>query len=120
MLIPREGRYGIPLDLFVGMVGRIRMIHRNDLREGDVLEVRTRNSRYTIRVLEDERYRVSGGWFEQRHAGPVEVPIKGCTWGGSTIKVDVIAACGLCIEFGNKVITSAVERIVLLRHESGN
>jgi hypothetical protein len=27
------------------------------------------------------------------------------------IKVDVVAACGLCLEFGNHVVTSPVQKI---------
>jgi len=63
---------------------------------------------------------VSGGWFDRQCGGPVDIAIKGCTWGGTTIKVDVIAACGLCIEFGNRVTTSAVQRIIVLPKEIGN
>ena len=96
------------------------MIHKNELHAGDFLEVQTRNSRYTIRVLGENLYLVSGGWFDRKGNGPVEISISGCTWGGSTIKIDIIAACGLCIEFGNKVTTSAVQRIVILPHEIGN
>jgi hypothetical protein len=120
VLTPGNRQSGLPLDRLIGMLGKTRMVTKHDLRPGDLLEVVTRNSRYTIRVLDDDRYQVSGGWFERRHGSPVEVAIKGCTWGGSTIKVDVIAACGLCIEFGNRVTTSAVQRIIYLPHEIGN
>jgi hypothetical protein len=44
----------------------------------------------------------------------MQTTIAGCTWGGSAIKVDVIAAIGLSIEFGNRVITSAVQRIIFV------
>ncbi len=116
----QEGQHGVPLDLLVGSLAGIRAVQKRDLRTGDQLEVLTRNSRYTIRVLSDERYRVSGGWFDRQYGGPVDIAIKGCTWGGSTIKVDVIAACGLCIEFGNRVTTSAVQRIIVLPNGIGN
>ena len=96
------------------------MIHKSELHPGDVLEVQTRNSRYTIRVLAESLYLVSGGWFDRNGNCPIEISISGCTWGGSTIKIDIIAACGLCIEFGNKVTTSAVQRIVHLPHEIVN
>jgi hypothetical protein len=120
VLTPREETKGASLERLIGMLGKIPMVHKCDLQTGDMLEILTLNSRYTIRVLEEEMYRVSGGWFDSQGGGPVDIAIKGCTWGGSTIKIDVIAACGLCIEFGNRVVTSVVQRIIILPHEIGN
>lgn len=99
---------------------RLRAVRREDLRAGDIVYVKTCNSLYCIRVEGQRRFRVSGGWFDQ-HAGlPVQTTIAGCTWGGSVIKVDVIAAVGLSLEFGNRVRTSAIQRITLMRQAQKN
>jgi hypothetical protein len=34
--------------------------------------------------------------------------IRGCTWGGSAIATDLLAASGLFLEFGNGVVTTAI------------
>jgi hypothetical protein len=120
VLIQENGEWGLPLDRLVERVGASAAVYRGDIRPGDLLEVQTVNSRYTIRSLGGGRYRVTGGWFDRTNGGPAEVSIKGCTWGGSSIMVDVIAVCGLCIEFGNRIVTSAVQRIVLLPQEIAN
>ena len=48
------------------------------------------------------------------------VKINGCTWGGSAIKIDIVAAAGLCLEFGNKVRTSPIQKIALFPKGSIN
>jgi hypothetical protein len=113
MIASRSRRFGQILERTARCSDRLRMIRRDQLRRGDFLTVRTSNSLYTIRVLGNDRFLVSGGWFDANGSGPVETRISGCTWGGSVIKRDVVAACGLCIEFGNRVTTSLVRRIVM-------
>ncbi len=120
MPTPSEHHAGLPLDSVLGSLKTLHVVYKSDIRPGDFLEVRTRNSRYTIRVLGENLFLVSGGWFDRQGCGPMEISISGCTWGGSTIKVDIVAACGLCIEFGNRVTTSAIQRIVHLPREIGN
>jgi hypothetical protein len=95
-------------------------VRRTDLRSGDRVFVRTRNSLYVIRVTESGVYEVSGGWFDRKGLSPVHMSIAGCTWGSSIIKADVIAACGLCLEFGNRVVTTAVRSIVVLPNGTQN
>jgi len=94
--------------------GRLREIRRTDLHAGDQLYILTANSRYYVRVAEGGWYHVSGGWFDHKSIVPVRTRIAGCTWGGSALKVDVVAACGLCIEFGNRVVTSPVRRVIIM------
>jgi hypothetical protein len=65
-------------------------------------------------------FAVSGGWFDRHSSSPVRTRINGCTWGGTAIKVDIIAACGLCLEFGNRVVTSSIRSIFILPHGSEN
>jgi hypothetical protein len=40
--------------------------------------------------------------------------IPGCTWGGSAIKVDIVAAFGLMLEFGNRLTTSPIQEVFVL------
>jgi hypothetical protein len=61
--------------------------------------------------LENGQYDVSGGWFDKNNLARTKTTIHGCTWGGSIIKSDIIAACGLHLEFGNRVVTSKIEKI---------
>jgi len=92
-------------------------LHKSSLKVGDTIILKTVNSLYLIKVLEDEHYAVSGGWFDKNNISPVTLTIRGCTWGGSVIKNDIVAACGLHLEFGNKVVTS---RIIKIFHISSN
>ncbi|MDA2938136.1 hypothetical protein MYX75_07740, partial [Acidobacteria bacterium AH-259-A15] len=72
-------------------------------------------STYSIHVLEDGFYSVSGGWFDRKGLSPLRTTITGCTWGGSAIKIDIVAACGLHLEFGNQVVTSTIRKVCLIR-----
>lgn len=99
-----------------GLEGAIRKHH---LAWGDQLQVQTRNSTYLLSPVEDGYYLVSGGWFDQQKLSPFRTRISGCTWGGSAIATDVVAAPGLFLEFTNpRVMTSRIERIRLVRGRS--
>jgi hypothetical protein len=108
------------LELLIKDARRRLQVCKAELHVGDRLFVRTSNSLYSIRVLDDDLYSVSGGWFDRQGLSPATTMIAGCTWGGSAIKVDIVAACGLRIEFGNRLITSAIQNIVLLTTERHN
>jgi len=90
----------------------LKEIKKKDLCPGDEIKLRTRNSLYTIKVDKDDSYIVSGGWFDKMAMSPVKTKINGCTWGGSIIKTDIIAACGLLLEFGNRILTSTIQEII--------
>jgi hypothetical protein len=47
------------------------------------------------------------------------MPINGCTWGGSIIQTGVLAACGLRLEFANRVVTSPIREFLVIRAEVG-
>ena len=96
---------------------RVEQIRKSDLTWGDWIVVRTRNSTYTLRMLDDETFAVSGGWFDEQELSPHSVAVNGCTWGGSAIKQDIIAAPGLCLEFGNRVMTSRIRQVQVLRRD---
>lgn len=89
-------------------------VKRQDLRHGDWLVVRTRNSAYSIVPVGEGRFAVSGGWFDQQGLSPVTTTINGCTWGGTAIKTDVLAAPGLFLEFGNRVVTTRIQQVCVI------
>jgi hypothetical protein len=111
---------GQSLDSIVTSADGAAGVRRSDVGDGDWLLVRTRNSLYTIRMRTGGACLVSGGWFDRRGRSPMDTTVAGCTWGGSAIKVDLIAAVGLCIEFGNRLITTEARRIVHFRRASLN
>ena len=96
-------------------IGHSRPVRKSELKSGDRIRVTTENSVYSIRVLEDAVYSVTGGWFDRQGVSPSRVSIAGCTWGGSVIRNDIVAACGLHIEFGNRVVTSKIREVRLIR-----
>ena len=104
----------------VQAVDKLQAMKKADLRAGDWVCVKTRNSVYTIRVLGNGKYAVSGGWFDRKGLSPMITPVAGCTWGGSAIKIDIVAACGLRIEFGNRLITSTIQKIFFLPYGCEN
>ena len=112
--------YGIPLSTIVDSTDCLREIPKASLRAGDLVLVRTSNSLYTVGVLANGFCRVSGGWFDRKGLSPATTRISGCTWGGSAIKIDIAAACGLRLEFGNRLVTSTIQKIILFRSWSQN
>jgi hypothetical protein len=86
-------------------------VRKKDLRAGDRVLVTTRNSLYTLWALGDRHFLVWGGWFDRQGTSPQRVSINGCTWGGSAIKLDIIAALGLRLEFANRVLTTPIREV---------
>src|SRR5262249_38439187 len=93
------------VNAMLDQMGVMQQVRKPDLRHGDQLLVATENSIYCLCVHEDFTFSVSGGWFDSQGLSPVRLSVAGCTWGGSAIKQDIVAACGLRIEFGNRVVT---------------
>jgi hypothetical protein len=93
-------------------------IRKKDLHAGDRVLVTTRNSLYKIWVLDEGVYWVSGGWFDLQRISPQRMAISGCTWGGSAIKQDILAACGLCLEFENTVRTTRIREVRVILAEA--
>ncbi len=89
----------------------LSQLYKNRLTPGDDIVLKTNNSVYYISVLGNGQYHVSGGWFDKNNLTPVKTTIQGCTWGGCIIKADIVAACGLHLEFGNNVTTSRIKKI---------
>jgi len=105
------------LDTLIRQAENLPGVRRSDLSLGDRVIVRTRNSSYSILSLGDGQYRVSGGWFDRMGVSPATTTISGCTWGGSAIKTDLVASQGLFLEFGNRVLTTRIQDVLLARSE---
>jgi hypothetical protein len=90
-------------------------VRKSELCWGDQVIVKTRNSVYSIRPLGDETYAVTGGWFDGNCQSPATVRINGCTYGGSAIRHDIVAAPGLFLEFGNNVLTTRIKDVRVVR-----
>lgn len=114
------GSFGHSLDAIIAQSEKLKQVRKADLHFGDWLIVVTLNSVYSMRVIENGYYLVSGGWFDKNGLSPLKTTIAGCTWGGSIIKVDIAAACGLCLEFGNRVVTSVIQKIVVVPNGGEN
>jgi hypothetical protein len=111
---------GQNLAILVDMSERLKQVCKTDLQSGDCVLVQTCNSLYTMRVIGEGWFEIVGGWFDRKGKSPMRVRINGCTWGGSAIKLNVAAACGLCLEFGNRVVTSPIKKISIFPNGSLN
>lgn len=107
------------LDRIVESAEDINGIWADDVKVGDWVVVRTRNSVYSLAVLGDGRYRVAGGWFASEQAEQHDVRIAGCTWGGAAIHTRLVAAVGMFLEFDNGVRTTRVREVKLIRGGDG-
>ena len=103
-----------PLSALVEHSQHIPSLRKADDSAGDRIYLITKNSLYSIRVLEGDACLVTGGWFDRKGLSPLKTRVRGCTWGGSSIKIDIMAACGLCVEFGNRVVTTTIQKIIVL------
>jgi hypothetical protein len=114
--------YGIGLSLpsIIRSADHLQEVRKSNLKVGDLIFVKTVKSLYRINYLGDGAYEVSGGWFDHHGIPSIRIGISGCTWGGSAIKIDLVAACGLRIEFGNRLITSPVQKFFILPQYSRN
>jgi hypothetical protein len=99
------------VEMFAGCEG----LRKSDLRPGDWIVVKTRNSVYSIYVLGNGQYVVSGGWFDRQGLAPATTTINGCTWGGRVIQTGLVAARGLFLEFGNDIMTTRIQDVRLIR-----
>ena len=86
---------------------RARLIKKSEVRFGDQVTMRTQNSVYRLIALYNSTCLVYGGRFDCRGESN-RVVIQGCTRGGSAIRTDLLAACGMYLEFGNSLQTSEI------------
>jgi hypothetical protein len=99
------------LEAIVTQARALDAVRKADVQFGDLVLVTTAHSTYSILALTEGRYLVSGGWFDRHGVSPLETGVSGCTWGGSVLKFDIVAGCGLHLEFGNRVVTSAIRKV---------
>lgn len=95
-------------------------VRRGDLAWGDQLLVTTKNSTYCIHRAGRDSWFVWGGWFGRHGDVPAVVRINGCTWGGSVIYPDLLAAPGLFLEFANGVTTTRIRSVAILCGRRGS
>jgi hypothetical protein len=106
------------LGAIVDNASDLRPVLKSDLSRGDSVVVVTKNSTYSICFLGGDSYSVAGGWFDQNSSAPLTVGVNGCTWGGSAIKSDILAAPGLFLEFGNRVRTTRIQQVTVHSSDS--
>jgi hypothetical protein len=99
---------------------RMNQVFKHRLEPGDQVYLKTENSIYIVKVICNDEFLVSGGWFDKQNLSPHKINIRGCTWGGKIIKTDIIAAPGLCIEFSNNLVTSRINKIFFFSRKSIN
>lgn len=103
------------LSIFTEQVQKLPALYKSKVEIGDYILVKTQNSIYKLRALKGNEYHVSGGRFDRKKQSPIQITITGCGQGSAFVKIDLIAACGLRIEFGNKVITSSISSYVFFK-----
>lgn len=108
------------LSKLIKKVDELPALYKSDIRAGDRVRIKTQNSTYCLRVLENNTYMVEGGRFDRKKESPLQMSITGCGLGGTFVKTDLVAACGLSIEFENRVITSTVVSFAVFRNEHLN
>lgn len=106
----------VDLEMLAG--DRIDGVWKDAVQWGDTAIVITMNSVYILRVLDDGNVIASGGWFDRERSGPEVVHVSGCTWGGTAINRQLLAAPGLHLEFGNGVVTTRIHRVFVTRARS--
>ncbi len=110
-------KIGHSLEKIIASSNSLKQVFKSDLHSGDMVVVTTKNSAYYIKVLGDKKYEVTGGWFDKTGKAPMTVSISGCTWGGKIIKKDIVAACGMCLEFGNRIVTTPIQKVFIIPSE---
>ena len=113
-----RSRLARTLGAVVQHAGLAHAVRKDDLQFGDRVIVRTRNSIYSLWSLGGDEFAVSGGWFDRNGPSPRKVTVNGCTYGGSMIRFDVVAAPGLFLEFGNSVATTRIKEVRVERGSS--
>ena len=113
-------RYFWSLDKILKRAIFLDQVSKEDLRFGDLVLIVTQNSTYSLYILQDDLYLVSGGWFDQNGLSPVKIQITGCTWGGNIIKNDIVAACDMHLEFSNGIVTSKIQEVIVFSIDGNN
>lgn len=115
-----ENKYSWSLKSILKRAISMDQVRKEDLKFGDFVLVVTQHSTYLLYILQDDFYLVSGGWFDRNGFSPVKIQINGCTWGGNTIKSGIVAACGMHLEFSNGIVTSKIQKVIVLDMDTKN
>ncbi|KAB2880638.1 hypothetical protein F9K33_04575 [bacterium] len=107
-------QYGVSLETITSAASHLKEVKKENLAIGDWVFAKTVNSIYRIHVLGKNTYEITGGWFDARGLSPAIMKIYGCTWGSRVIKTNIVAACGMSIEFEKRIITSPIVSVVHL------
>ncbi len=105
-------QFGVSLGSLTSTASHLKEVKKEGLVVGDWIFAKTMNSVYRIHVIGKDVYEVSGGWFDSHGLAPATMRIHGCTWGSKVIKTDIVAACGMSIEFPKRIITSMIVAVV--------
>ena len=108
---PVKKRKAIALDGLTEAADLVDAVRRRDLQSGDRIIISTKNSVYSLIVLADGAFDVSGGWFEREGEVEARVEVRGCTAGGHAIFTDHIAARGLFMEFADGLRTTRIKSV---------
>lgn len=88
-------------------------LYLNEVAPREILEIRTRNRTYRLENRGEGRALISG--HPQFCPSPVEVKVRGSTWGGSVLKVGFIGR-GMSLEYSHPksgtVTTSTIEEVI--------
>ena len=103
------------LDRIAAAAQAVGGVRAHEVRAGDWVVVRTRNSVYAAAAVGDGTYHVAGGWFVGDRTN-LRVSISGCTWGGSAIRTGIVAAPGMYLEFANGVRTTRIQHVRLVKN----
>jgi hypothetical protein len=99
-------------------IKNVQGVFKSETKFGDLLVVFTENSTYYMTVLGKKSNLIFGGWFDRKGLSPTVTSVNGCTWGSHIICANILAACGLYLEFRNGVITSEITKVIIL-HSCG-
>ena len=77
-------------------------IHKNSLKVGDTIILKTNNSAYLIKVLGEEQYTVAGGWFDKNNLSPATLTINGCSGVAVLLKMTSLLRAGFILNLGIK------------------
>jgi hypothetical protein len=95
-------------------------VRKDQVHTGDWIIIHTVASTYTLHAVGNGLFDASGGWFDKKGFSPMRIGVSGATWGGSSIMPKVLAACGMRVEFRNRMITSPVKSILVIPARLGN
>jgi hypothetical protein len=120
MKIQENSRVGFSLEQIKAEIINLPMLKKCEVEPGDTVLVFTENSLYHILVLSPDLNLIFGGWFDRNNLSPQIVSINGCSLGSSIIQTNIFAACGLHLEFSNRVVTSAIKKIIFMHGNGKN